>query len=155
MAMSMATFPLLTGVEGVQNLLLPSAPGAALLGFSVLTEVLFFPHMASCMVCAVACCTCAKLSALLTPPACCDWWECVAQMACANCRAACAGMRMLEKYGVQAQELRVVGGGSKNPLWRRVIADAFQVQLPGRRLCLALLTVLLLRCSVTLGPCAP
>ena len=35
---------------------------------------------------------------------------------------------MLEKYGVQANELRIVGGGSKNPLWRRIIADAFQVR---------------------------
>jgi sugar (pentulose or hexulose) kinase len=43
-------------------------------------------------------------------------------LACAQ-----AGMRMLEKYGVSARELRVVGGGSKNPLWRRIIADAFQV----------------------------
>lgn len=34
---------------------------------------------------------------------------------------------MLEKYGVEANELRIVGGGSKNPLWRRIIADAFQV----------------------------
>ena len=34
---------------------------------------------------------------------------------------------MLEKYGVTANELRVVGGGSKNRLWRRIIADAFQL----------------------------
>jgi len=40
-----------------------------------------------------------------------------------------AGMRMLEKYGVTANELRVVGGGSKNRLWRRIIADAFQLPL--------------------------
>ncbi|CAK0770836.1 hypothetical protein CVIRNUC_003807 [Coccomyxa viridis] len=39
------------------------------------------------------------------------------------------GMRMLEKYGVTAKELRVVGGGSKNRLWRRIIADAFQLPL--------------------------
>ena len=44
-------------------------------------------------------------------------------------QASCAGMRMLEKYGVTANELRVVGGGSKNPLWRRIIADAFQLPL--------------------------
>ena len=43
--------------------------------------------------------------------------------------ASCAGMRMLEKYGVTANELRVVGGGSKNRLWRRIIADAFQLPL--------------------------
>ena len=44
-------------------------------------------------------------------------------------KSACAGMRMLEKYGVTANELRVVGGGSKNRLWRRIIADAFQLPL--------------------------
>jgi xylulokinase len=38
-------------------------------------------------------------------------------------------MKMLEKYGVTATELRVVGGGSKNRLWRRIIADAFQLPL--------------------------
>jgi xylulokinase len=38
-------------------------------------------------------------------------------------------MKMLEKYGVTANELRVVGGGSKNRLWRRIIADAFQLPL--------------------------
>lgn len=36
---------------------------------------------------------------------------------------------MLGKYGVTANELRVVGGGSKNRLWRRIIADAFQLPL--------------------------
>ena len=36
---------------------------------------------------------------------------------------------MLEKYGVSARELRVVGGGSKNRLWRRIISDAFQLPL--------------------------
>ena len=30
---------------------------------------------------------------------------------------------------MSAVELRVVGGGSKNPLWRRIIADAFQLPL--------------------------
>ena len=38
-----------------------------------------------------------------------------------------AGMRRLESYGLKASELRVVGGGSHNRLWRRIIADAFQV----------------------------
>ena len=30
---------------------------------------------------------------------------------------------------MSAVELRVVGGGSKNPLWRQIIADAFQLPL--------------------------
>lgn len=38
-------------------------------------------------------------------------------------------MDMLKKYGVTANELRLVGGGSKNPLWRRIICDAFQLPL--------------------------
>lgn len=36
---------------------------------------------------------------------------------------------MLKKYGVTANELRIVGGGSKNRLWRRIIADSFQLPL--------------------------
>ena len=36
---------------------------------------------------------------------------------------------MLKKYGVAAKELRIVGGGSKNRLWRRIIADSFQLPL--------------------------
>ncbi|KAK9806681.1 hypothetical protein WJX73_007526 [Symbiochloris irregularis] len=39
------------------------------------------------------------------------------------------GMDMLKGYGVTAKELRIVGGGSKNRLWRRIIADAFQLPL--------------------------
>lgn len=35
----------------------------------------------------------------------------------------------MEGYGMSAVELRVVGGGSKNPLWRQIIADAFQLPL--------------------------
>ena len=35
----------------------------------------------------------------------------------------------MEGYGVKAQEIRVVGGGSKNRLWRRIIADSFQLPL--------------------------
>jgi len=39
------------------------------------------------------------------------------------------GLKSMEKLGMTAKELRVVGGGSKNPLWRRIIADAFQMLL--------------------------
>lgn len=39
------------------------------------------------------------------------------------------GIDMLKKYGVTANELRIVGGGSKNRLWRRIIADSFQLPL--------------------------
>ncbi|GAB4823554.1 hypothetical protein N2152v2_010600 [Parachlorella kessleri] len=40
-----------------------------------------------------------------------------------------AGMRRLGAYGLEAKELRVVGGGSNNQLWRRVLADTFQLPL--------------------------
>ena len=30
---------------------------------------------------------------------------------------------------MSASELRLVGGGSKNPLWRRIIADSFQLPI--------------------------
>ncbi|GHP01528.1 hypothetical protein PPROV_000028400 [Pycnococcus provasolii] len=39
------------------------------------------------------------------------------------------GYKVMQSFGFEATELRVVGGGSKNTLWRRIIADAFQVQL--------------------------
>ena len=35
----------------------------------------------------------------------------------------------MEGHGVKASEIRVVGGGSKNRLWRRIIADSFQLPL--------------------------
>lgn len=43
-----------------------------------------------------------------------------------------AGLRRMEALGLRPSELRAVGGGSRNPLWRQVIADAFQlpVRLP-------------------------
>ncbi len=40
-----------------------------------------------------------------------------------------AGMKSLQSFGVTANELRIVGGGSKNPLWRQIIADSFQLPL--------------------------
>lgn len=39
------------------------------------------------------------------------------------------GMKLLQQFGVTANELRIVGGGSKNPLWRQIIADSFQLPL--------------------------
>ena len=39
------------------------------------------------------------------------------------------GLKKMEGYGVKATEIRVVGGGSKNRLWRRIIADSFQLPL--------------------------
>ncbi|KAK9842150.1 hypothetical protein WJX84_001783 [Apatococcus fuscideae] len=39
------------------------------------------------------------------------------------------GMKMMEDYGVAASELRLVGGGSKNKLWRKIIADSFQLPI--------------------------
>jgi xylulokinase len=35
----------------------------------------------------------------------------------------------LEHMPITARELRVVGGGARNPLWRRILADLFQVPL--------------------------
>mmetsp|Transcript_21338 Transcript_21338/g.40624 ORF Transcript_21338/g.40624 Transcript_21338/m.40624 type:complete len:534 (-) Transcript_21338:2260-3861(-) len=39
------------------------------------------------------------------------------------------GYLVMQQLGVQVDELRVVGGGSKNRLWRQIIADIFQVPL--------------------------
>ena len=44
-------------------------------------------------------------------------------------RLVLAGMKLLQEYGVTANELRIVGGGSKNNLWRQIIADSFQLPL--------------------------
>ena len=46
--------------------------------------------------------------------------------------ALAAGVERLRKLGVVADELMLVGGGSKNPLWRQVVADAtgLRVRLP-------------------------
>lgn len=40
-----------------------------------------------------------------------------------------SGMKLLKDFGVTANELRIVGGGSKNKLWREIIADSFQLPL--------------------------
>ena len=37
-----------------------------------------------------------------------------------------AGLRSMNDFGVSISELRLVGGGSKSDLWRRIIADAVQ-----------------------------
>lgn len=41
----------------------------------------------------------------------------------------------MQQLGMQpAQELRLVGGGSRNELWRQIIADAFQLPVRWGRL---------------------
>lgn len=40
-----------------------------------------------------------------------------------------AGIQRLAAVGFEASELRVVGGGSKNGLWRRIMSDVFQLVL--------------------------
>lgn len=37
-----------------------------------------------------------------------------------------AGAAHLENWGLHCQELRVVGGGARNPLWCRILADLFE-----------------------------
>ena len=37
-----------------------------------------------------------------------------------------AGAAYLENWGLHCQELRVVGGGARNPLWCRILANLFQ-----------------------------
>ncbi len=39
------------------------------------------------------------------------------------------GHERLRRFGVDADELRLVGGASRNPVWRRILADAFQLPL--------------------------
>lgn len=38
-------------------------------------------------------------------------------------------MQRMQHFGVAATELLVVGGGSRNKLWRHIVADAFQLPL--------------------------
>uniref|UniRef100_A0A061RC70 Xylulokinase n=1 Tax=Tetraselmis sp. GSL018 TaxID=582737 RepID=A0A061RC70_9CHLO len=40
-----------------------------------------------------------------------------------------AGMKRLQEFGCRVEELRVVGGGSRNELWCQIIADVFQVKV--------------------------
>ncbi len=39
------------------------------------------------------------------------------------------GGERFARFGARAEELRLVGGASRNPLWRRILADAFQLPL--------------------------
>ena len=41
------------------------------------------------------------------------------------------GLRAMQRHGVpvDCDEVRLVGGGSKSPLWRRIIADASQMRV--------------------------
>ncbi len=38
-----------------------------------------------------------------------------------------AGLRRMQSLGLVATELRLVGGGSKNPLWQQIVADVFEL----------------------------
>jgi len=39
------------------------------------------------------------------------------------------GMRRLKELGIEAEEVRLTGGGARNPVWRQVIADVFGVNV--------------------------
>ncbi len=39
------------------------------------------------------------------------------------------GLQRLRSLGIRPQEIRLTGGGSKNPLWRQILADIFQVRV--------------------------
>ncbi len=39
------------------------------------------------------------------------------------------GLQRLHFLGIRPQEIRLTGGGSKNPLWRQILADNFQVRV--------------------------
>lgn len=39
------------------------------------------------------------------------------------------GMRRLRELGIEASEVRLTGGGARNPVWRQVIADVFGVNV--------------------------
>ena len=41
----------------------------------------------------------------------------------------CSGVARMKRLGVEVDALRLVGGGSKNPLWRQMIADTLQVPI--------------------------
>ncbi len=35
------------------------------------------------------------------------------------------GMEILNRQGIRAREIRLIGGGAKSPLWRQIVADVF------------------------------
>ncbi len=37
------------------------------------------------------------------------------------------GLARMREFGLKPRELRLVGGGSKNELWQRIVADTFQL----------------------------
>jgi xylulokinase len=39
------------------------------------------------------------------------------------------GLQRLRSLGIRPQEIRLTGGGSKNLLWRQILADIFQVRV--------------------------
>lgn len=39
------------------------------------------------------------------------------------------GMRRLKELGIEASEVRLTGGGARNPVWRQLIADVFGVNV--------------------------
>ncbi len=39
------------------------------------------------------------------------------------------GLEVLERSGIAAKEIRLVGGGAKSPLWRQLVADVFNCQV--------------------------
>lgn len=58
-----------------------------------------------------------------------------AEMRCVHARDRFFSPLLLLRAGLpRAEELRVVGGGSSNPLWRRIIADSFQARAVRDRL---------------------
>jgi len=42
-----------------------------------------------------------------------------------------SGVERMKKLGLVVEAVRVVGGGSKNPLWRQILADALGVKVTG------------------------
>jgi xylulokinase len=41
------------------------------------------------------------------------------------------GLNRLKDLGIRPKQIRVTGGGSKNPLWRQILADAFDAEVVG------------------------
>jgi xylulokinase len=39
------------------------------------------------------------------------------------------GLKRLRSLGIRPREIRLTGGGSKNPLWRQILADTFQTKV--------------------------